>query len=290
MTYTLAIGDRHYSSWSLRGWLLFEKFDLPVKVKTAHLYTDAFPAMLQDFAPARMVPVMKTPKGVVVQDTLAMAETLAERHPKAQMWPKDAKARMMARSIVAEMHSGFTALRSACAMNLRRAYVGFTPDDFVRADIARIEQLWHMARGAFGQTGPWLLGEYSIADAFFAPVAARIVTFDLPIANASAAYVDAHLNDGAFRRWRAMGFAQNYIQQTYEFDLPERAWPGAAPLAAKAVKSGPSENATCPYSGLPSVDYLQIDGRTFGFCNPFCRDKTLADPLAWPDFVNIYEN
>lgn len=289
MTYTLAIADRHYSSWSLRGWLLFEKFDLPVRLKTARMYTDEFPAMLQDFQPARLVPVMKTPDGHIVQDTLAIAETLAERHAGKALWPEDAAARMMARSLTAEMHAGFTALRGACSMNLRHAYVGFQPNDAVLADLTRLTELWALARQAHGQNGPWLFGEYSIADAFFAPVAARIASFDLPVGPDARAYVNTHLSDLAFRRWRAMGFAQNYVQKTYDLDLDTRDWPGPAPLAANATTKGNPENITCPYSGLPSVELLQIDTRIFGFCNPFCRDKTLADPLAWPAFTEIYQ-
>ena len=287
MTYELAIGDRTYSSWSLRGWLLFEKFNLPVKVHSARMYSDDFTNMLKDFAPARLVPAMKF-DGIVVQDTIAMAETLAERHPDAGMWPSNPAARALARNMVAEMHSSFTNLRTDCTMNLRRYYPNFKPSDAVLKDTARIEHLWALAREKFGTDGPWLFGTYSIADVFYAPVATRFATFNLPRNAVSDAYIQTHLTDPSFRRWRAMGLAENDIQPGYDHDLPEGAWPGPARLSATAVDTGPSENANCPYSGDPVTDYLELDGRIFGFCNPFCRDKTVADAAAWDRFMGIY--
>jgi glutathione S-transferase len=284
MTYDLAIGDRSYSSWSLRGWLLFEKFGIPVKCHTGILYTDDFKRLLAEFAPARLVPAMRTPEGEVVGDTLAIAETLAERHPEAGIWPDDPAARAMARYMAAEMHSGFAALRGDCAMNLLLSYEDAAPRKEVLDDLARIEAIWSRARDRFGAAGPWLFGRYTAADAFFAPVATRIATYNLPVSSRSLAYVTAHLDDPSFRRWRAMGKAQNLIQPSYAKPYRERPWPGPAPLRA-ALAEGPSVNDTCPYSGKPVTHVLQLDGKVWGFCNAFCRDKTLADPEAWPAFM-----
>ncbi len=289
MTYELAIGDRTYSSWSLRGWLLFDPFNIPVRVCSARMYSPEFKALLADFAPARLVPAMKTPAGDVVYETLAMAETLAETHPDTDFWPQEPAARAFARSISAEMHSGFGALRSACTMNLRCAFQGFQPDVAVLADLARIEFLWSLARDRFGASGPWLFGDWSVADVFFAPVATRIATYQLPVGKLAQTYVAAHLGHPSLRRWRALGVAENYIQPGYDLDLPELPWPGPALLTAKPIAAGPSENAICPYSGRPVTDFLELDGRVFGFCNPTCRDKTVADPMAWPAFVKIYQ-
>ncbi|MCB1367419.1 MAG: glutathione S-transferase [Rhodobacteraceae bacterium] len=289
MTYELAIGDRTYSSWSLRGWLLFETFGLPVRVRSARMYSDGFRDLLADFPPARLVPAMKMPEGDIVWDSMAMAETLAERHPDIPFWPRDRQTRAMARAISAEMHSGFTALRSACTMNLRCSFDGFTADKAVMGDVERIETLWQMFRDGSGAAGPWLFGAWSLADVFYAPVATRIATYRLPVGPVAAEYVAAHLANPAFRRWRAMGIAENFIQPGYDPDLPEMPWPGPAPLAAKAVDTGRPENATCPYSGRPVSDLMAVDGRIFGFCNPFCRDKTVADPMAWPAFAAIYQ-
>ena len=284
MTYHLAIGDRTYSSWSLRGWLLFENFGLPVTVHTGVLYSPDFDRLLAEFAPARLVPAMRVPEGWVVGETLAMAETLAERHPEAGHWPRDPEARALARWLAAEMHTGFADLRGDCPMNLAKSYVDSAPRPEVRADLARIDALWAGARRRFGTDTPWLFGAYSAADAFFAPVAARIATYNLPVSEAGAAYVAAHLADPAFRRWRAMGWAGHLEQPSYRKPYAERPWPGPAPLVAEIV-DGPSENAACPYSGRPVTDFLTLDGRVWGFCNRFCRDKTLADPEAWPAFM-----
>ena len=230
MTSTLAIVDPAYSSWSLRGWLLFRRFGLPVTVETAHLGTPALAALFDRFAPARTVPALRIDGGrdpVLIWDSLAIAETLAERYPDIAFWPGDPAARGLARSLAAEMHAGFRALRDACPMNVRRAYLGFEPPEPVLADLARIEALWAAAR-ALRPDGPWLFGDYTAADAFFAPVAARVATYGLPVGAEAAAYVAAHLADPAFVEWRALGLADPVVQAHYELDLPERPWPGPA--------------------------------------------------------------
>ncbi len=287
MTYTLIIGDRAYSSWSLRGWLLFDAFEIPVKTRLARLYSDELPIMLRDFAPARTAPTMRTPDGVVVPETIAIAEELASRHPDAGIWPTEPRARAVARVLAAEMHAGFGALRSHCPMNLRVSYTDCAPPDAVLADLARLEVIWAWAREQTDAKGPWLCGDYSAADAFFAPVAARIAGYNLSVSEAGAAYVAAHLAHPSFRKWRAMGMVDLPDQPFYKRDYPTRPWPGPAPIATRAVDSGPAENAACPYSGDPVTHFLETGGRVFGFCNAFCRDKTVADPAAWPEFMAL---
>jgi glutathione S-transferase len=284
MTYHLAIGDRSYSSWSLRGWLLFEKFGLPVRCHSGVLYTEDFLRLLSEFPPACTVPALRLPDGEVIAESLAIAETLAERHPEAGLWPEDPAARAMARSMAAEMCTSFSALRGDCPMNLLVSYEDSAPRAEVLADLSRIELLWARARDRFGDAGPWLFGRYTAADAFFAPVATRIATYNLPVSDASMDYVSAHLSDLSFRRWRAMGKAQNYVQPSYAKPYVLRPWPGPVAMPAERAE-GPSENTACPYSGDPVTDFLHLDGRIWGFCNPFCRDKTLADPEAWPAFM-----
>lgn len=284
--YTLAIGDRAYSSWSLRGWLLFDAFGLPVTTRTARLYSDELPALLADFAPARTVPVMRTPDGTVVAESLAIAEELATRHPDAGIWPAHPAARATARMLAAEMHAGFTALRSHCPMNLRVAYAETPVPDAVAADLRRLETIWSHAQTLTGRD-TWLCGDYSAADAFFAPVAARIATYALPVNDAARAYVTAHLAQPSFRRWRAMGMVDGADQPIYARDYPPAPWPGPAPLPAIAITEGTAENAACPFSGRPVTHLARIDGRVIGFCNAFCRDKSVADPLAWPQVAAL---
>lgn len=288
MTYDLVIGDRAYSSWSLRGWLFFDAFGIPVRTISARLYTDELPNLLRQFPPARTAPTMRTPDGVVVPETIAIAEELATRHPEAGLWPADAKARAVARVLAAEMHAGFTALRSYCPMNLRVSYVDCAPPPEVLADLDRLQFLWDWARQQMESEGPWLCGAYSAADAFYAPVATRIATYNLPVRPAAMDYVMAHLSHPSFRRWRAMGMVDGADQDFYRRPYARRDWPGPTPLPAKAVDGTDTENAACPYSGKSVTHALEIGGRRFGFCNAFCRDKTVADPEAWPQFMAIY--
>ncbi len=287
MTYQLYIGDRTYSSWSMRGWLMFHAFDIPVNTVMAGLYDGTLIQDLAAVAPARQVPAMVTPDGAMVYDTLAMAETLADAHPG--LWPSDPALRGLARSITAEMHAGFGALRTDCAMNLEHAWAGFVPSDAVQADIARIEHLWATAFDASG-SNTWLFGDYSLADVFYAPIAARFAGHGIALSDPAQAYVDRHLAHPLFRQWRAMGLTKSYDPRPYRLGLQETPWPGPARLPAKAVDHGPSENDTCPNSGKAVSHFLEVDGRVFGYCNPFCRDKTVADPGAWPKFMALYQS
>jgi glutathione S-transferase len=288
MTYDLVIGDRGYSSWSLRGWLLFAAFGLKANLTVTRFYEPGFAETLARFHPARTVPALRLPEGIVIADSLAIAEELATRHPEAGIWPFAPKARAIARALAAEMHASFTALRGHCPMNLRTAYQTCEPPQAVLDDVARIETLWAWARAETGGDGPWLCGAYSAADAFFAPVAARIAGYNLPVSDAAAAYVAAHLAHPAFRRWRAMGLVDGPDQPTYFRDWPTRLWPGPVPRPA-TVCDGPSINAACPYSGKPVTHFLRLEGQVLGFCNAFCRDKTAADPEAWPQAMALLQ-
>lgn len=281
MTYHLLIADRGYSSWSMRGWLLFAAFGIDTTVTKTRLYEPGFATTLADWFPARTVPALRLPEGLVIADSLAIAEELASRHPGAGLWPASPKGRAIARLLAATMHSGFAALRSHCPMNLRISYTECQPTPAVLDDLARLETLWSWARAETGATGPWLCGDYSAADVFFAPVAARIAGYNLPVGTEAMAYVQAHLAHPAFRRWRAMGLVDGADQSFYDRPWPRRPWPGPAPLPAQACE-GPGINAACPYSGKPVTHFARITGQVIGFCNAFCRDKTVADPEAWP--------
>ncbi|WP_294611971.1 glutathione S-transferase N-terminal domain-containing protein [uncultured Roseovarius sp.] len=288
MTYQLILGDFAYSSWSLRGWLLLDRFGLPYETRLLDFNAAASVAdQLADVPPARTVPTLITPEGAVVSESLAMAEELASRHPEAGLWPGDPLARATARTLAAEMHAGFTTLRNDCPMNMRLAYRGVSPSAALLADLARLDLIWDHARSATRPAGPWLCGDYSAADAFFAPVAARIAGYSLPVSDSARAYVTAHLNDPAFRRWRAMGLVHGGHLDRYARDHATTDWPGPAPRPAKALDTGTPENDRCPYSGNPVTHLMQTEGRIFGFCNAFCRDKTTADPDAWPAFTAL---
>lgn len=223
MSNTLFIGDRAYSSWSLRGWLLFHRFGLSVDTVMVDFDTGPVADQMQAHFPARTVPTWITPEGIAVSDSLAIAEELATRHPDAGHWPRDAALRAVARTLVAEMHAGFGPLRQACPMNLRTAYRDVPVDAAVQADLDRIAAIWSHALAVSG--GPWLCGSYSAADAFYAPIATRIAGYSLPMPPAACAYVAAHLADPAFREWRALGLNHGATLARYARDWPQIDWP-----------------------------------------------------------------
>lgn len=228
MTYQLYIGDYAYSSWSLRGWLLFEKFGIPrEEILVDFSKESGVAAQIAEIAPARTVPAMVTPEGTVVAESLAMTEELASRHPEAGIWPTSPAARAVARSLASEMHAGFTDLRNDCPMNLRVSYSDSDPRPEVHADLARIETIWDWARDTCQPEGPWLCGDFCAADAFFAPVAARIAGYNLPVSAAAMAYVMAHLTDPAFQKWRKLGLNHGATLPWYKKDYPTRPWPTA---------------------------------------------------------------
>ncbi|MBM7068120.1 glutathione S-transferase [Actibacterium sp. 188UL27-1] len=225
--YHLVLGDPAYSSWSLRGWLLFHRWDIPCSTAFVSFSDDRSVAeQMPDMAPAKTVPALRLPDGAILGDSLAIAEEVAARHPDHAMWPTDPAFRARARDLTAEMHAGFMALRNACPMNLRCAYGDFTADDAVERDLARLDVIWTHALNQSG--GPWLCGDYSIADAFYAPVAARIAGYGLAISFEAADYVAAHLADRSFLVWRQMGLTQGPDLKRYAMDNRQVPWPGPA--------------------------------------------------------------
>ena len=180
--YTITIGDKAYSSWSMRGWLLLAGFGIRFEEEVVRMYDPAFSAMQAANAPARQVPQLAWTEGgerMRIWDTMAIAEALAERHPAAGHWPREARDRAVARTLAAEMHSGFPVLRAACPMNLHRVErpLAARPDG-LETDLDRLAQLWAWALDRSG--GPWLCGEaFGAADAFYAPVASRLESYAL---------------------------------------------------------------------------------------------------------------
>lgn len=225
MTYELFIGDRTFSSWSLRGWLMFEKFGLPCKTTLVGLYSGTMGNDLASLSPARLVPVLRTPQGDIIGETLSIAETIAERHPGIDMWPKAPSERARARWLCAEMVSGFSALRSQCPMQLQHVNKGFHASEAVKSDLARLQLIWAAAREIATHSGPWLFGAYSLADVFFAPVAARIIGYDLRVDDAAQSYCNTVISDPAFTKWRHAGLQITYDPFPYPADCACSDWP-----------------------------------------------------------------
>ncbi len=220
----LVIGNKNYSSWSMRPWVLMRQFGIEfeeLKLRFDFAQGSAFYQRLARFTPAARVPVLVV-DGFSVWDTLAIAETLADRCPDQPLWPRDPLQRARARSLAAEMHAGFGALRSHCPMNIEAALpeVGarvLAEQAAVRADLARINAMWSQQLAASG--GPFLFGRFGIVDAYYAPVVARVRTYGLPLSADAQAYAE--------RVWAAPGVAawvrDALAEQDYlDFEEPYR--------------------------------------------------------------------
>ncbi|UWS80443.1 glutathione S-transferase [Phaeobacter sp. G2] len=225
MAYELYIGDRMYSSWSLRGWLMLEKFAIPHNIHLVGLYAGTMVQDMAHLAPARLVPALETDQGLVIGESLAMGETLAEHFPTAGLWPRAADQRATARWLVSEMVAGFAALRGDCPMQLSHVWQGFTPSKAVLADLARIEALFAHARKISGAPDGYLFGSYSLAEVFYTPVAARIIGYDLPVSAATRTYCELLLSDPAVLKWQSLARKVTYDPEPYLLDLERAAWP-----------------------------------------------------------------
>jgi len=215
--YTLYIGNKNYSSWSLRPWVLMRSFDIAFEEVRITLNEPDTAARIRARSPSGRVPVLHD-GATVVWDSLAIAEFLAERHPG--LWPADATARAWARCASAEMHSGFAALRNECGMNLR-LHVTRTPSDAAAADIARIAALWREGRARFGRDGAMLCGDFGIVDAFFCPVAFRFASYGIALGPVEEAYKQSLLALPAMREWAEAASAER--ERIPQFDVPAQA-------------------------------------------------------------------
>lgn len=199
---TLVIGSKNYSSWSLRPWLLLRYFDVAFDEIKLPLDTPEFYRRIHDYSPSGRVPAL-IDGDVRVWDSLAIAEYANERFLAGRGWPSDPSARGYARSIAAEMHSGFSALRNAMPMNCRKRVRDFPLSDDVANDVSRVQAIWRDARGRFGRGGAFLFGEFTIADAMYAPVVFRFVSYGVALDDVSRAYVDTMLSLPAMHTWLA---------------------------------------------------------------------------------------
>ncbi len=203
--YTLVIGDKNISSWSLRPWIALKACGIPFTEERVRLRQPDSKAEILRLSPSGKVPVLKTPNGIV-WDSLAILEYLAEHHPECRLWPQGAEARAAARSISAEMHAGFVTLRNDMSMDLLSRLPTPPMSAALETDIRRIVAIWHDARSRFGKGGPFLFGTFTNADAMFAPVATRFRTYGVDLARfgddgTAAAYAAALLAMPAMADW-----------------------------------------------------------------------------------------
>jgi glutathione S-transferase len=208
--FTLVLGNKNYSSWSLRGFLAARLAGIDFEERLVRLSEPGSRAQLLSHSPAGKVPILKH-GARVVWDSLAIIEYLAEQRPEAQLWPADADARALARSIAAEMHAGFAALRRHMPMNLRKHLPGKGQGPGVGADIARIVAIWEDCRRRFGAGGPFLFGKPGAVDAMYAPVATRFRTYGVALDEVAEAYVEAVLAWPPFLEWQAAAVEEPWI-------------------------------------------------------------------------------
>jgi glutathione S-transferase len=208
----LVIGNKNYSSWSMRPWLALRANGIAFEEIFVPLYTDnkADKERLLSFSGAGKVPTL-VDGDVTVWDSLSIIEYLAEKFPQSRLWPEDRAARAHARSISAEMHSGFMALRSECGMNLHRPIGSVAMSDDAQANVARIQAIWAECHQRYGKQGPFLFGAFSGADAMFAPVVHRFRSYAIAVQGDARRYVDAMNSLPAFQEWTRDGLAETLV-------------------------------------------------------------------------------
>jgi len=212
---TLIIGNRNYSSWSLRAWLAVEATGIEFDEVVVPLGTPETEAAIRRWSPSGRVPAYRDGE-ILLWDSLAICEHVAETHPEAGLWPTDPVARAAARSVTAEMHSGFVPLRKHMPMNLRASYSGEGRGEGVDEDIARIIEIWNICRRSFGAGGDLLFGSFTIADAFFAPVVSRFRTYGVAPEGAAAGYMEAVWALPAMQQWAEKAHAEPWSVARYD--------------------------------------------------------------------------
>jgi len=210
----IVVGNKNYSSWSLRAWLMLKKTRQPFEEVVVGLDRPDTAENIRKYSPSGRVPVLLS-GNLTVWDSLAIGEYLAETYPAAKLWPQYAEARANARSISAEMHSGFVALRTHCPMKMKERIQQDTPQDALD-DAARVRAIWTSTREQYGRGGPFLFGAYTIADAMYAPVVSRFRTYGLPLAGEAAAYAEAVWNVPDFQMWYEAARSETLRVPKYE--------------------------------------------------------------------------
>src|SRR6201991_862372 len=218
MALTLVIGNKNYSSWSMRPWLALKACNIEFDEVTIPLYTgDADKQRILKFTRSGKVPAL-VDGDVTIWDSLAIIEYIAERFPEARLWPQDAALRAHARSVSAEMHSGFAALRNECGMNLHRPVGGKALSAAARADVARIQESWAECRARYGKRGPYLFGAFCGADAMYAPVVHRFRSYAIEVTPAVRDYMETMMALPAFQAWTRAGLAETLVIEKLEVE------------------------------------------------------------------------
>lgn len=219
MALTLVIGNKNYSSWSLRPWIAMKAAGIPFEERLIPLFHQDYKQRLLELSPAGKVPILIDGEARV-WESLAILEHLAERFPQSGLWPADPVARAHARAISAEMHAGFGPLRNECPMNMWRPIKACDLSPEAQANVRRIDAMWQECRQRFGAGGPFLFGSFCAADAMYAPVVSRLVTYAAPVGPVSRAYMEAVTGTAAFAEWKAAGVREPWLIAEDEPDWP----------------------------------------------------------------------
>jgi glutathione S-transferase len=212
---TLVIGNRNYSSWSMRAWLALEQTGAPFREQRIWFDEDGDRRQRLALSPAGRVPILRHGE-LTVWDSLAIAEYLAELYPDAGLWPARREARAVARALCAEMHSGFFEIRNRMPLNCRARTTPRDPHVELNAEVERIIQIWTETRRHHGKGGPYLFGKRTAADAFFAPVASRFQTYGVRLDGAAASYAEAVLQMPAVRDWIDKAESEGHPDPPYD--------------------------------------------------------------------------
>ena len=212
---TLYIGNKNYSSWSLRAWLAPAHVGIPFEESVIPLLDENWPDAIAAVSPSLKVPVLKH-DARVIWESLAILEYLAETFPEARLWPDDVEARAVARAVSAEMHAGFAALRTHMPLNVRKSLPGRGRAEGVEADIERVCEIWRDARARFSADGPFLFGPFTNVDAMFAPVVSRFETYGVQLDAVCRAYADTILSLDAMRKWSDAARAEPWVMEIFE--------------------------------------------------------------------------
>jgi glutathione S-transferase len=215
MPLKLIVANKAYSSWSQRAWILLAHFKIPFEETVIPLDLPETHAQILKHSPNGKVPAL-IDGTITVWESLAVIEYVAETHPEKAIWPRGKAARAHARSLAAEMHAGFQALRQACPVNYRRPVRKIALSETVEADVARIEAAWAQARKTFGKAGPFLFGRFSAADAMYAPVVNRLYTYDVSVSPRTRDYMAAVMALPAWKAWIADAEAEQWRIEKYE--------------------------------------------------------------------------
>ena len=220
MALKLIIGNKNYSSWSMRPWIGLKAAGIPFDEEVISLYDEGSKAKILAHSPAGKVPILIDGE-VRVWESLAILEYAAEKFPNAGLWPSDPAARAHARAISTEMHAGFAALRNECGMNMWRPPAKRALSADAQANIARVQQIWTGARDRYGAGGPFLFGTLTAADAMYAPVISRFETYAIDVTPAVKAYMQAMIALPAWQEWRSAALREPWVIPTFEYDWPE---------------------------------------------------------------------